>query len=98
MKTLRATIAAAAVLLTSCALNPPPNQAAVCPDCETVLIEDIDVSTGTNQPIYRTRHHCPGCQGALVTLFKDGKLEHRCSICSEKGFSCPISHPIKETN
>lgn len=98
MKILHATISAAAFLFASCALNSSPNQAAVCPDCETVLIEDIDINDGTNQPIYRTSHHCPGCQGALVTLFKDGKLEHRCSICSEKGFSCPVNHPVKDTN
>jgi hypothetical protein len=98
MKTVYATLFATPFLLASCAINSTPNQAAVCPDCETVVFEDIDVSTGTNQPIYRTSHHCPGCQGALVTLFKNGKLEHRCSICNEKGFSCPINHPIKKSD
>ena len=82
-------------LLSNCALSPGSN-ASVCPDCETVVIEDIDVASGTNQLIARTSHHCPGCQGALVTLFKDGKLEHRCSICNAKGFSCPITHPINK--
>jgi hypothetical protein len=36
---------------------------------------------------------CPGCQGAIVTLFREGKLKHKCSVCSEKPFKCPVFHP-----
>lgn len=39
------------------------------------------------------RHECPGCQGALATLFKEGKLQHQCSICTQEGYTCPLIHP-----
>lgn len=95
MKTRTLLLVVVGGLLSNCALSPGSN-ASVCPDCETVLIEDRTFADETNQAIYRTSHYCPGCQGALVTLFKDGKLEHRCSICTAKGFSCPTTHPINK--
>lgn len=36
---------------------------------------------------------CPGCQGAITTFAREGKLKHKCSICSEKPFKCPVFHP-----
>lgn len=88
------------VLLSSCVLHPSPDQATVCPACETVLIEDIDVTDGTPVVTHHREHDCPGCQGcqgALVTFFKEGKLQHRCSICGDGGFRCPINHPITKS-
>jgi hypothetical protein len=32
-----------------------------------------------------------GC-GWLRSLFKEGKLQHKCSICKEKPFKCPVFH------
>ncbi len=43
------------------------------------------------QTVYEDK--CPGCQGAIVTLFREGKLKHKCSVCSEKPFKCPVFHP-----
>ena len=37
---------------------------------------------------------CPGCQGAIKTLFKEGKLKHKCSVCKESPFTCPVFHPL----
>jgi len=31
----------------------------------------------------------------LATLFKEGKLMHKCSICKDSPFTCPVLHPIK---
>jgi hypothetical protein len=36
---------------------------------------------------------CPGCQGAITTFAREGKLKHKCSICSQKPFKCPVFHP-----
>jgi len=36
---------------------------------------------------------CPGCQGAITTFAREGKLKHKCSICAEKPFKCPVFHP-----
>ena len=36
---------------------------------------------------------CPGCQGALTTFAREGKLKHKCSICAQKPFKCPVFHP-----
>ncbi len=36
---------------------------------------------------------CPGCQGAIKTFFKEGKLKHKCSVCKESPFTCPVIHP-----
>lgn len=36
---------------------------------------------------------CPGCQGALTTFAREGKLKHKCSICAQRPFKCPVFHP-----
>jgi len=72
-------------------------QAQVCPDCKMV---EVAVDTSQLEPdaaipsaaTTRMEHSCPGCQGALKTLFKEGKLRHKCSICAQGGFTCPMSH------
>ncbi len=82
-------------LLASCASVSKPGTATVCPGCKTVLVEVSDYSEYSEESTkLRKRHQCSGCQGSLITLFKEGKFEHRCSICAEGGFSCPVSHPV----
>jgi hypothetical protein len=36
---------------------------------------------------------CPGCKGVLKTFFTEGKWKHKCSVCEQKPFTCPVSHP-----
>jgi len=76
-------------------------RALVCPQCKMVSVK-------IPAPLYRSgsRHGlypgdkqvyykdtCPGCQGAIETFFKEGKLKHTCSICKDSPFVCPINHP-----
>ena len=63
-------------------------QALVCPQCKMVEIPDDDY------PIKYTvyRDTCPKCQGAITTLFKEGKLKHKCSVCAASPFTCPLYH------
>lgn len=48
---------------------------------------------GLNFPQKVYEDQCPGCQGAITTFAREGKLRHKCSICSEKPFKCPVFHP-----
>lgn len=71
------------------------SSATVCPQCEAVLVDpDPDgmklAIDGYAEPAYY-EHSCPGCQGALTTLLQDGTLKHKCTICSEKPFSCDMT-------
>ena len=82
-------------------------QALVCPQCkmvETVAwlpagpsFSRAGVSAYGVNGLYPsatlTKHSCPGCQGALTTFTREGKWEHKCSICQQRAFSCPIIHP-----
>ena len=78
----------------------PLQEALVCPECRMVAV------TTSKPRAYRLGRwgrssyddqvyvdQCPGCQGIIVTLFKEGKLQHKCSICKEKPFRCPVFHP-----
>jgi len=96
-KILLIAIVTLSAFLGSCATSHNSGQATACPDCTTVLVENQYVDDLTVEPEFYKRHSCPGCQGALATFFKEAKLQHRCSICSTKGFSCPINHPIKKS-
>jgi len=96
-KILLIAIVTLAAFLGSCATSPTSGQATACPDCTTILVENPFVDDSPFEPEFHKRHSCPGCQGALTTLFKEGKLQHRCSICSTKGFFCPIIHPIEKS-
>ena len=46
------------------------------------------IYTGTNY-----EHRCEGCQGVLITFFREGKFQHKCSIRKETPFTCPVIHP-----
>ena len=82
-------------------------QALVCPQCKMVQTEiylpagpsfsRAGVSAyglpGERYPRTVSQHQCPGCQGAIQTLFHDGKWKHKCSVCKESPFTCPVIHP-----
>jgi hypothetical protein len=90
-------VLALAVGVTGCATNQPKKQALVCPDCKMVEVAvdtsrwEPDAATPTASTT-RMEHSCPGCQGALKTFFKEGKLQHKCSVCAQNAFTCPVSH------
>jgi len=75
--------------------------ALVCPQCKMVAVTvyrpyvGVRGHVGSPGPTTFYEDTCPGCQGAITTLFKEGKLKHKCSVCKESPFTCPISHPIK---
>lgn len=88
-------------LLSGCATGRPVPQALVCPQCQTVTIEPMPRLLSPDELEFAPHnmwsdtvfeHQCPGCQGALATLFKEGRLKHVCSICEQGGFRCPVSH------
>ena len=78
-------------------------RALVCPQCKmvAVTVNRPYFPSGGRYGGYRggpTTFYddtCPGCQGAITTLFKEGKLKHKCSVCKESPFTCPVFHPIK---
>lgn len=89
-----------AFLLGSCA-SPSPGKARstgiACPECKVVVANMYDdpyllYPSGSGVPISTVRRHeCPGCQGSLVTLLKEGKPEHRCSVCDETPYGCRVA-------
>jgi hypothetical protein len=65
--------------------------ALVCPQCKMVEIPgDPEYQS---QPTTLYRDTCRGCQGALTTFFKEGKWKHKCSVCKDSPFTCPVYHP-----
>lgn len=94
---LVAPVALALILgMTGCATNRPKSQALVCPECKMVEVTVENTSFGDDYPTTTTstymKHSCPNCQGAMKTLFKEGKLQHKCSACAQNAFTCPMSH------
>lgn len=76
-------------------------RALVCPQCKMVAVTRgvpyfghgrFAGYRGTTEVYMDT---CPGCQGAIETLFKEGKLKHKCSVCKASPFTCPVFHPIQ---
>lgn len=76
-------------------------KALVCPQCKMVAVTRgvpyfghgrFAGYRGTTEVYMDT---CPGCQGAIETLFKEGKLKHKCSVCKASPFTCPVFHPIQ---
>lgn len=106
MKTMLLIPALAALtgLSQGCATSRPQEMALVCPHCKVVIIESMPRAVSRDlegidrddvfitYPENEIRHSCPGCQGSLVTLFKEGKLKHRCTICEQGPYSCPVAH------
>jgi hypothetical protein len=50
---------------------------------------------GTGRGDYATVYEdkCPGCSGVLKTFFTEGKWKHKCSVCAQRPFTCPVVHP-----
>ena len=48
---------------------------------------------GRGSPAVVYRDECPNCQGALETFFREGKWKHKCSVCKDTPYTCPILHP-----
>jgi hypothetical protein len=84
-------------------------EALVCPQCRTVEVQTASARphaygrypsflhgprSGGVHIATTYEHHCEGCQGVLSTFFREGKFQHKCSICNETPFSCPVIHPI----
>ena len=91
-----ATLFAFGLLLTlpaGCATVEGAEYAVVCPQCETVWLDDT-LYDRNDRDLNLTRalaHDCPGCQGIIsswMTWLKDGGLKHACSICEDKPFRC----------
>ena len=66
-------------------------QALVCPQCK--MVEIPGEPDDQNQPTTTYQHACRGCQGAVRTFFKEGELKHKCSVCKDSPFTCPVFHP-----
>jgi len=99
--TLGALLLAVVAMASGCATSRGTEQALVCPQCKEVTIERFPRAYSPDEAISyafwdregtTVEHSCPGCQGALTTLFKEGRLRHKCSICEQTPFSCPITH------
>lgn len=43
-------------------------------------------------PTLATRTFAPAVRGAITTLFREGKLKRKCSVCKESPFTCPVFH------
>ena len=41
------------------------------------------------------KHTCPSCQGTLTSFVREGMWQHKCSICKQRSFSCPVVHPTE---
>jgi hypothetical protein len=41
------------------------------------------------------KHTCPGCQGTLTSFVREGKWQHKCSICEQHAFTCSVIHPTE---
>ena len=99
---LLALAAASLLALTGCASTDETSgkgkHALVCPQCKMVAMTVNRPPSGGagryagTQTVYHDI--CPYCQGAMETLFKEGKFKHKCSICKDSPYACPICHPI----
>jgi hypothetical protein len=81
-------------------------EALVCPQCRMVEVRTAFVRSHgrypgfphriASGPIYHAttyEHRCESCQGLLTTFLREGKFQHKCSICQETPFTCPVIHP-----
>lgn len=50
---------------------------------------------GTGRGDYATVYEdkCPGCSGVLKTFLTEGKWKHKCSLCAQRPFTCPVMRP-----
>ena len=79
--------------------------ALVCPQCKMVAVTVQAPPyfgyggrhgfgpAASSRPITTYEDTCPGCQGVLETFFREGKWKHKCSVCKDSPFTCPVFHP-----
>lgn len=90
---------AMAAMLSSCATTGGGNvggKGVACPQCRNVVLQnrvfegwDYELHGGPEEIV---KHECPGCQGALTTLLKEGKFQHKCSVCEKTPYTCNVQH------
>ena len=68
--------------------------AIACPDCRVVVETDSNIEDYSNTPTPFLRHECPGCEGRITSVLKEGKLQHRCSTCEKSPYSCDVDHTV----
>jgi len=86
-------------------------EAIVCPECKMVAVKTSRQpggyypglpgarwQAGPVSPSTTYDHRCPNCQGAITTMMREGKLKHKCSVCENAPFSCPVFHPTAKSN
>ena len=71
-------------------------QGTVCPDCKVMVVKSQRMTEPYGQQIDSEGHRCPGCQGTLTTLLKEGTLQHQCSICASSPYTCGLGHRISD--
>jgi hypothetical protein len=100
-------ISAFALLVSCVTPGKAKNQEAlVCPQCRMVEVRTAFAQPAGRYPSFlhgrrgvaaypgtTYEHRCEGCQGVLMTFLREGKFEHKCSICKETPFTCPVIHP-----
>ena len=109
MKTMKAVaflLTTAAVTLSGCVTpqaTKDKQRALVCPQCKMVAVRTIQPSFGNSaragwagvpRPTTVYEDQCPGCQGAIETFFREGKWKHKCSVCKNTPYTCPVFHPL----
>lgn len=85
----------------SCATPRAPSSGktvTACPDCQVVTrLEYVFEGYQIIDTVERKRHDCPGCQGQIMTFLKEGKFEHRCSVCGKSPYTCNVAHAGKSS-
>ena len=91
---LNSAIALVTIALVSCATQETAvlagKNVVACPECRVVVerIDDVYDSEANGTEV--RRHECTGCQGRLETFLKEGKFEHRCTICANSPYGCQV--------
>ena len=103
--TLFALVGASLLALSGCASTEGAKhkqQALVCPDCKVVAVAveqpyyvGIRPSWfGRGSPAVFYLDQYPNCQGSLETFFREGNWKHKCSVCKDTPYTCPVFHPL----
>src|SRR5262245_41456510 len=67
-------------------------QAAMCPNCETVWVHEVQAVGKSRIMTYTAKSHmeCPDCRSAATNFFATGRLEHACATCGGTLERCTI--------
>ena len=101
-----ALVGAALLVLSGCAgtteTDGKGRQALVCPQCKIVAVtgkrpyfgwHGSGYYAGSDIPTTTYRDTCPGCLGTIKSRTVYGKWKHKCSVCKDTPFTCPLPHP-----